>query len=120
MKATWRKKTIKGFKFPKPIEPELLAFWKYCEQIRILKPEIWNLGNATLGKYIYQELSNIVIRGCYIEQDKFVIQKWQSMMQLHKKDKSIEGIVSNMKWLNIVEKGFEFMKKKIELHPNYA
>jgi hypothetical protein len=86
----------------------------YAKKIKNNYPEIWDLGGNIYGNEAFINLERVIKRGYWLEGEEWFYVKWQSFNARHKGDFLIAGVIANLKWLNKVEKGWDYMKKLIE------
>jgi hypothetical protein len=86
----------------------------YAKKIKNNYPEIWDLGGNIYGNEAFVNLERVIKRGYWLEGEEWFYVKWQSFNARHKGDFLIAGVIANLKWLNKVEKGWDYMKKLIE------
>jgi hypothetical protein len=86
----------------------------YAKKIKKNYPEIWDLGGNIYGNEAFENLERVIKRGYWLEGEEWFYVKWQSFNARHKGDFLIAGVIANLKWLNKVEKGWDYMKNLIE------
>ena len=86
----------------------------YAKKIKNNYPEIWDLGGNIYGNEAFINLERVIKRGYWLEGEEWFYVKWQSFNARHKGDFLIAGVIANLKWLNKVEKGWDYMKNLIE------
>ena len=86
----------------------------YAKKIKNNYPEIWDLGGNIYGNEAFLNLERVIKRGYWLESEEWFYVKWQSFNARHKGDFLIAGVIANLKWLNKVEKGWDYMKDLIE------
>lgn len=106
--ANWR-----TWKFPHKVPAQMKKVYDFAETIRKQHPELWKKGGNIQGNESYAKLATIVKRGYFLASDAPFIQTWQAWMARHYYDFRIPGLVAQLKWLSIPEKGFAYMKKEL-------
>jgi len=86
----------------------------YAKKIKKDYPEIWDLGGNVYGNEAFVNLERVLKRGYWLESEEWFYVKWQSFNARHRGDFLIAGVIANLKWLNKVEKGWDYMKDLIE------
>ena len=86
----------------------------YAKKIKKDYPEVWDLGGNVYGNEAFVNLERVLKRGYWLESEEWFYVKWQSFNARHKGDFLIAGVIANLKWLNKVEKGWDYMKDLIE------
>lgn len=86
----------------------------YAKKIKKNYPQIWDLGGNIYGNEAFLNLERVIKRGYWLESEEWFYVKWQSFNARHKGDFLIAGVIANLKWLNKVEKGWDYMKNLIE------
>lgn len=86
----------------------------YAKKIKNNYPDIWDLGGNIYGNEAFVNLERVIKRGYWLESEEWFYIKWQSFNARHKGDFLIAGVIANLKWLNKVEKGWDYMKDLIE------
>jgi predicted RNA methylase len=88
--------------------------YDYAKKIKDKHPKIWALGGNEFGNTAFENLERALKRGYWTENEEWMYVKWQSFNARHKGDFRIAGVIANLKWLNKVDKGWDFMKHLIE------
>lgn len=88
--------------------------YSYAKKIKEKYPKVWALGGNEYGNEAFKNLERAYERGNWTENEEWMYVKWQSFNARHKKDFRIAGVIANLKWLNVVEKGWDYMKNLIE------
>jgi hypothetical protein len=86
----------------------------YAKKIKNNYPDIWDLGGNIYGNEAFVNLERVIKRGYWLESEEWFYIKWQSFNARHKGDFLIAGVIANLKWLNKIEKGWDYMKDLIE------
>lgn len=86
----------------------------YAKKIKNNYPNIWDLGGNIYGNEAFVNLERVIKRGYWLESEEWFYIKWQSFNARHKGDFLIAGVIANLKWLNKIEKGWDYMKDLIE------
>ncbi len=87
---------------------------KYAQNIKKNHPEIWKKGGNIYGNQAFKNLERVSERGYWLDSEEWFYIKWQSFVARHKKDFRIAGVVAMLKWVDKVEKGWQYMKNLIE------
>ena len=90
----------------------------YAKKIKENYPAIWDLGGNIYGNEAYNNLERVINRGHWLESEEWFFVKWQSFNARHSGDFLIAGVIANLKWLNVVDKGWDYMKDIIETEIN--
>lgn len=88
--------------------------YDYAKTIYDRYQEIWEVGNREDGEMIFIKLGQVVRRGSWLPEETGLYKKWQSYVLRHKHDYRIVGVVSMLKRLAEIERGFAYMKTIIE------
>jgi hypothetical protein len=88
--------------------------YEYAKNIKEKYPKVWDLGGNQFGNEAYKNLERALKRGYWTDNEEWMYVKWQSFNARHKGDFLIAGVIANLKWLNKVEKGWDYMKALIE------
>jgi 3'-phosphoadenosine 5'-phosphosulfate sulfotransferase (PAPS reductase)/FAD synthetase len=88
--------------------------YNYAKKIKDKHPKVWALGGNEFGNTAFENLERALKRGYWTENEEWMYVKWQSFNARHKGDFRIAGVIANLKWLNKVDKGWDFMKNLIE------
>lgn len=88
--------------------------YAYAKKIKEKYPKVWGLGGNEYGNEAFKNLERAYERGNWTENEEWMYVKWQSFNARHKKDFRIAGVIANLKWLNVVENGWDYMKNLIE------
>lgn len=88
--------------------------YPYAKKIKKEYPAIWDLGGNIYGNEAYNNLERVINRGHWLESEEWFFVKWQSFNARHSGDFLIAGVIANLKWLNVVDKGWDYMKDIIE------
>jgi 3'-phosphoadenosine 5'-phosphosulfate sulfotransferase (PAPS reductase)/FAD synthetase len=88
--------------------------YDYAKKIKDKHPKVWALGGNEFGNKAFENLERALKRGYWTENEEWMYVKWQSFNARHKGDFRIAGVIANLKWLNKVDKGWDFMKHLIE------
>jgi len=87
---------------------------KYAQHIKKNYPEIWKKGGNIYGNQAFINLERVVERGYWLDSEEWMYIKWRSYVARHKGDFRIEGVVAMLKWVDKVDKGWQYMKNLIE------
>jgi len=88
--------------------------YEYAKKIKDNFPKVWDLGGNQFGNQAFENLENVIKRGYWTENEEWMYIKWQSFNARHSNDFLIAGVIANLKWLNKVNKGWNYMKDLIE------
>ena len=88
--------------------------YEYAKKIKDNFPKVWDLGGNQFGNQAFENLENVIKRGYWTENEEWMYIKWQSFNARHSNDYLIAGVIANLKWLNKVNKGWNYMKDLIE------
>jgi hypothetical protein len=72
------------------------------------------MGGNIFGNEAFRNLERVIERGYWMDSEEWMFVKWQSFCARHRVDTRIAGIIANLKWLNKVDKGWDYMKNLIE------
>lgn len=86
----------------------------YAIKIKEDHPEIWKLGGNIFGNQAFINLKRVAERGHWLDSEEWMYKKWRSYVARHQRDYRIEGVVAMLKWVDKVEKGWQYMKNLIE------
>jgi predicted ABC-type ATPase len=86
----------------------------YAVNIKKDHPEIWKLGGNIFGNEAFINLKRVADRGYWLDSEQWMYKKWRSYVARHTHDFRIEGVVAMLKWVDKVEKGWQYMKNLIE------
>jgi hypothetical protein len=87
---------------------------KYAQHIKKNYPEIWKKGGNIFGNQAFVNLERVAERGNWLDSEEWMYIKWRSYVARHKADFRIEGVVAMLKWVDKVDKGWQYMKNLIE------
>jgi hypothetical protein len=88
--------------------------YQYAKNIKEKYPKVWDMGGNIFGNEAFKNLERALKRGYWTDSEKWMYIKWQSFNARHSGDIRIAGIIANLKWLNKVDKGWDYMKQLIE------
>lgn len=88
--------------------------YQYAKKIKEKYPKVWGMGGNIFGNEAFKNLERALKRGYWTDNEKWMYIKWQSFNARHSGDTRIAGIIANLKWLNKVDKGWDYMKQLIE------
>jgi len=90
---------------------------EFAEKIRLEYPNIWSKGGNIQGNDTYRVLKRILDENKTIdeltENDKEIIRMREAWSARHFKDYQLPGVVAQIKWLMIGERGLQHMKDVI-------
>jgi hypothetical protein len=87
---------------------------KYAENIKKNHPEIWKKGGNIYGNQAFLNLQRVAKRGYWLDSEEWFYIKWRSFVARHKGDFRIAGVVAMLKWVDKVDRGWQYMKNLIE------
>lgn len=87
---------------------------KYAENIKKNHPEIWKKGGNIYGNEAFENLQRVSKRGYWLDSEEWFYIKWRSFVARHKGNFRIEGVVAMLKWVDKVDKGWQYMKNLIQ------
>ncbi len=87
---------------------------KYAQNIKENHPEIWKKGGNIYGNQAFKNLERVAERGYWLDSEEWFYIKWRSFVARHKGDFRIAGVVAMLKWVDKVDKGWQYMKDLIE------
>lgn len=88
--------------------------YNYAKKIKEQYPNVWSLGGNIFGNEAFKNLEKVIKRGYWLDSEEWFYIKWKSFCARHSGDFRIEGVIANLKWLNKVDKGEEYMKDLIQ------
>lgn len=88
--------------------------YEYAKKIKTNYPKVWALGGNEFGDEAFNNLERALQRGYWTKNEEWMYVKWQSFNARHKGDFRIAGVIANLKWLNKVDNGWDYMKNIIE------
>jgi hypothetical protein len=86
----------------------------YAKKIKQKYPKIWDLGGNIFGNEAFVNLERVSKRGYWLESEEWMYIKWRLYVARHQHDFRIEGVVAMLKWADVVNKGWAYMKDLIE------
>lgn len=114
MKPTWIDPDWRSWEFPKKVPDDMKRLHEYAEDIRKNHPDLWAMGGNIQGNKSYKRLSRIIKRGEFRRRDRDFILDWQAWIARHKHNYRLPGLIANLKWLSIPEKGWNYMKQALD------
>lgn len=87
---------------------------KYAQKIKENHPEIWKKGGNIYGNQAFKNLERVAERGYWLDSEEWFYIKWRSFVARHKGDFRIAGVVAMLKWVDKVDRGWQYMKNLIE------
>jgi len=90
------------------------SVYKYAKNIKEKYPKVWAVGGNVFGNEAFKNLERVIKRGYWLDSEEWMYVKWQSFNARHRVDTRIAGIIANLKWLNKVDKGWQYMKDLID------
>lgn len=87
---------------------------KYAQNIKKNHPEIWKKGGNIYGNQAFKNLERVTERGYWLDSEEWFYIKWRSFVARHKGDFRIAGVVAMLKWVDKVDRGWQYMKNLIE------
>lgn len=88
--------------------------YNYAKKIKEKYPKVWDKGGNIFGNEAFVNLERVIKRGYWADSEEWMYIKWRSYVARHKKDYRIEGVVAMLKWIDKVDKGWDYMKNIIE------
>lgn len=88
--------------------------YNYALNIKNNYPDVWKLGGNEFGNQAFKNLERVIQRGSWTKAERWFFIKWQSFAERHKHDFRINGLIACLKWLVVVDKGWEYQKSIIE------
>ena len=86
----------------------------YAKKIKSEYPKVWDLGGNIFGNEAFKNLQRVSERGYWLESEKWMYIKWRSFVARHTHDFRIKGVIAMLKWVDKVDKGWDYMKNLIE------
>jgi DNA polymerase III sliding clamp (beta) subunit (PCNA family) len=86
----------------------------YAKKIKDKYPKIWDLGGNIFGNEAFVNLERVSKRGYWLESEEWMYIKWRSYVARHQHDFRINGVIAMLKWADVVNKGWAYMKDLIE------
>jgi hypothetical protein len=87
--------------------------YDFAVRIKENYPAIWREGGNVFGNEAFKNLERVLKRGYWLASEEWMYVKWQSFVARHSGDFRLPGIIANLKWLNIVDKGQAYMERVI-------
>jgi hypothetical protein len=91
-----------------------VRIYNYAIKLKKQHPKIWMLGGNQFGNQAFKNLEKVIKRGYWLESEKWMFIKWRGYVARHQADFRIEGVIAMLKWIDTVDKGWEYMKEVIE------
>ena len=88
--------------------------YNYAKSIKEKYPKVWGLGGNIFGNEAFKNLERVIKRGYWTDNEEWMYIKWRSFVARHKGDYRIAGVIAMLKWVDKVDKGWEYMKNLIE------
>jgi hypothetical protein len=86
----------------------------YAIKIKEEHPDVWALGGNIFGNQAFINLKRVAERGHWLDSEEWMYKKWRSFVARHKGDFRIAGVIAMLKWVDKVDKGWQYMKNLIE------
>jgi len=86
----------------------------YAIKIKEQHPDVWDLGGNIFGNQAFINLKRVAERGHWLDSEEWMYKKWRSFVARHKGDFRIQGVIAMLKWVDKVDKGWQYMKNLIE------
>ena len=86
----------------------------YAIKIKEEHKDVWDLGGNIFGNQAFVNLKRVANRGYWLDSEEWMYKKWRSYVARHQRDYRIEGVIAMLKWVDKVEKGWQYMKNLIE------
>jgi hypothetical protein len=87
--------------------------FKFALYIKNKYPSVWKKGGNEFGNQAFENLERVIKRGHWLEDERWMYNKWQSFMARHQHDYRLAGVVAMLKWVGTVNEGWDYMKKVI-------
>ena len=91
-----------------------VRIYNYAIKLKKNHPEIWKLGGNQFGNQAFKNLEKVIKRGYWLDSEKWMFIKWRGFVARHKENYRIEGVIAMLKWIDTVDKGWDYMKEVIE------
>lgn len=87
----------------------------YAEKLKEDHPDVWGLGGNIEGNNQFRRLVPVAKRGGKVETrtEEMAVRKREAWAARHDKDFRIAGVIAQIKWLVIGEKGLSYMKNLV-------
>lgn len=94
--------------------------YEYAVQVKTMFPEIWDMAGGSYGNNAFSVLSEIVEQEGYAltPEQAEMLELRDSWISRHKNDRTIAGVVAQVKWLAVGQIGEKSMKKIIASEAN--
>lgn len=86
----------------------------YAIKIKEEHPDVWALGGNIFGNQAFINLKRVAERGHWLDSEEWMYKKWRSFVARHKGDFRIQGVIAMLKWVDKVDRGWQYMKNLIE------
>lgn len=86
----------------------------FAKKIKQDHPKIWKKGGNIFGNTAFINLEKVIKRGYWKPSERWMYIKWHGYVARHKKDFRLPGVIAMLKWVDIVEKGFPYMKQLVQ------
>jgi len=86
----------------------------YAKKIKQKYSKIWDIGGNIFGNEAFVNLERVSKRGYWLDSEEWMYIKWRSYVARHQHDFRIEGVIAMLKWADVVNKGWAYMKDLIE------
>ena len=86
----------------------------YAIKLKDEHPDVWALGGNIFGNQAFINLKRVAERGHWLDSEEWMYKKWRSFVARHKGDFRIQGVIAMLKWVDKVDKGWQYMKNLIE------
>lgn len=86
----------------------------YAIKIKEEHPDVWALGGNIFGNQAFINLKRVAERGHWLDSEEWMYKKWRAFVARHKGDFRIQGVIAMLKWVDKVDKGWQYMKNLIE------
>ena len=86
----------------------------YAIKLKEEHPDVWALGGNIFGNQAFINLKRVAERGHWLDSEEWMYKKWRSFVARHKGDFRIAGVIAMLKWVDKVDRGWQYMKNLIE------
>ena len=90
------------------------VIYNYAKMVKDKYPKVWDLGGNIFGNEAFRNLERALKRGYWTDNEEWMYIKWRSYVARHKQDFRIAGVIAMLKWVDVVDRGWDYMKDLIE------
>jgi hypothetical protein len=90
------------------------VIYNYAKMVKEKYPKVWDLGGNIFGNEAFRNLERALKRGYWTDNEEWMYIKWRSYVARHKQDFRIAGVIAMLKWVDVVDRGWDYMKDLIE------